>query len=162
MVLICLPQTRPAKPGSHSGGNLAGGNLTIQGTSSDEFLPLPRLGELEPACAAITQLAIHPDDDLACLATMIRHLHLIAVLFESFADGRGFSLGQIIRRDLGYLGELRARGHLIPDQYPMALACGFDVVEITAEQFARQPLEQWQQAWQATPADLRTRQRQSR
>ncbi len=38
---------------------------------------------------------------------------------------------------------LRASGPLIADQFPQALACGFDEVEIPPASAARQPVEQW-------------------
>ena len=72
-------------------------------------------------------------------------LHLIAIGFPKSADGRGFTLAQRLRR-MGYQGELRAVGHLIPDQYDLALSCGFDTVEISDAHAARQPEEQWRQA----------------
>jgi len=70
---------------------------------------------------------------------------LISIDFPSFADGRGFSIAQRLRR-LGFDGELRARGHVIADQYPHALACGFNTVEIDDTMAERQPYEQWQAA----------------
>ena len=67
---------------------------------------------------------------------------LIAVHFPNFADGRGFSLARRLRT-LGFEGRLRAKGHLIADQYPMARACGFDEVEIDDALAARQPEQHW-------------------
>ena len=69
-------------------------------------------------------------------------LALIAVSFPSSADGRGFSLARQLRR-LGFKGVLRASGPLFSDQFPQALACGFDEVEIPDANAARQPVEQW-------------------
>jgi uncharacterized protein (DUF934 family) len=69
-------------------------------------------------------------------------IDLIAVAFPKFADGRGFSIGKALREQ-GYQGTLRVSGHLIPDQFALALQCGFDEVEIDADRLARQPLEQW-------------------
>ena len=43
----------------------------------------------------------------------------------------------------GYTGRLRARGHVIADQYAMARRSGFDEVEVTDEIAARQPEDQW-------------------
>ena len=71
----------------------------------------------------------------------------IAIRFPAFNDGRGFSLARQLRR-LGFKGTLRARGHVLADQYPMALRCGFDEVEITEAQAARQPENQWVDAYQ--------------
>ena len=67
---------------------------------------------------------------------------LIRVDFPSFADGRGFTIARQLRL-MGYAGRLRARGHVIADQYAMARRAGFDEVEITKDMAKRQPEEQW-------------------
>ena len=82
------------------------------------------------------------DADLNGLAPYLDHLALIAIDFPSFADGRGFSLAQRLRRR-GFRGRLRARGHVIVDQFAYAFACGFDEVEIDEALAARQPEAMW-------------------
>jgi uncharacterized protein (DUF934 family) len=72
-------------------------------------------------------------------------LDLVAIAFPRFSDGRGFSLGRMLREQ-GYGGTLRASGWIIPDQFAFALHCGFDEVEIDDEQATRQPIEQWLRA----------------
>ena len=67
---------------------------------------------------------------------------LVKVLFPSFSDGRGFTLGRLIR-DAGYTGRLRASGPIIADQYGMARRSGFDEVEIPEDLAARQGEAQW-------------------
>jgi uncharacterized protein (DUF934 family) len=54
---------------------------------------------------------------------------LVAIEFPKFRDGRGFSTGRLLRERHGYGGEIRAVGHVIPDQYQMLTRCGFDTVE---------------------------------
>ena len=75
---------------------------------------------------------------------------MIRVDFPSFADGRGFTLAALLRR-AGYAGRLRARGHVLADQYAMARRSGFDEVEISDDLAARQPQDQWlaRAAWRA-------------
>lgn len=75
-------------------------------------------------------------DDIPLTAEMIR------VDFPSFADGRGFTIAQMLRLR-GYEGRLRAKGHVISDQYAMARRTGFDEVEISQALAARQPEDQW-------------------
>lgn len=70
---------------------------------------------------------------------------LIAVAFPSSADGRGNSIAKRLRL-LGYQGRLRASGHVLADQYPLALRCGFDEVEISDALAERMPEEQWLEA----------------
>lgn len=67
---------------------------------------------------------------------------MIRVDFPAFSDGRGFSIARQLRR-MGYAGRLRARGHVISDQYVMARRSGFDEVEISDELAERQPQADW-------------------
>lgn len=53
-------------------------------------------------------------------------LDLVAVHFPMFADGRGLSLGTLLRSRYGFKGELRAIGEVQPDLTPFMLRCGFD------------------------------------
>ncbi len=69
-------------------------------------------------------------------------LQMIRIDFPSSADGRGFSIARALRLR-GFAGRLRARGHVIADQYAMARRSGFDEVEVTDEIAARQPEKQW-------------------
>jgi uncharacterized protein (DUF934 family) len=89
-----------------------------------------------------TTLDLLSDSDPATLATLIADIEIIRIDFPSFADGRGFTLARQLRL-MGYTGRLRAKGHVLADQYAMARRCGFDEVEINAELAARQPQEQW-------------------
>ena len=75
---------------------------------------------------------------------------MIRIDFPSFADGRGFTLAARLRR-LGYRGRLRAKGHVISDQYAMARRAGFDEVEIDDVLATRQPEGEWlaRADWQA-------------
>lgn len=69
-------------------------------------------------------------------------LEMIRIDFPTSADGRGFTIARALRLR-GYTGRLRARGHVLADQYAMARRCGFDEVEIDAALAARQPADQW-------------------
>lgn len=85
-------------------------------------------------------------------------LKMVRVDFPSSADGRGFSIARALRLR-GYTGRLRARGHVLADQYAMARRSGFDEVEIDADLAARQPQEQWQfrADWQSHDYQTRLR-----
>jgi uncharacterized protein (DUF934 family) len=112
--------------------------------------PLPEAvgaGDL-PAAGAVLALATDtvPED----LAGKLDGLALIRVDVGHFADGRGFSLARALRR-MGYRGRLRARGHVLADQYAMARRAGFDEVEIDDALARRQPEADWlaRAGWQA-------------
>ncbi len=69
-------------------------------------------------------------------------LQMIRVDFPSSADGRGFTIARQLRLR-GFTGRLRARGHVLSDQYAMARRAGFDEVEISDDLAARQPEKDW-------------------
>jgi uncharacterized protein (DUF934 family) len=82
------------------------------------------------------------DADPGALAAHLPRIALIRIGFAHFTDGRGLTLAQRLRA-MGYGGRLRARGHVLADQYTMVRRCGFDEVEISAELALRQPQEHW-------------------
>jgi uncharacterized protein (DUF934 family) len=82
------------------------------------------------------------------LEPWLARLALIAIVFPSFADGRGFSLARQLRLR-GYAGTLRATGPVIADQSTFALACGFTEIEIPDALAQRQPEAAWRAALSA-------------
>lgn len=86
-------------------------------------------------------LDLAPDADPGAVV-LTPGLEMIRVDFPSFADGRGFTIARRLRLR-GYRGRLRARGHVLADQYAMARRAGFDEVEIDETLAARQPEAQW-------------------
>ena len=76
-------------------------------------------------------------DDLAeSLEGRLEGLSLIAVHFPVFSDGRGYSNARILRERLGWDGELRAIGDVLPDQIFAMRRCGFDSFEVRADRSA--------------------------
>ena len=134
--------------------------ITDQGFTSEDwkfgFTPLDQL----PANDATPALAVDlsSDADPRTLADRLDDIDLIRVDFPSFADGRGFTIARNLRR-VGFAGRLRARGHVIADQYAMARRSGFDEVEIDEALAVRQPEEQWLRRadWQAHDYQARLR-----
>lgn len=100
----------------------------------------------EPALA----VDLTSDADPQVLSNRLAEIDLIRVDFPSFADGRGFTIARRLRL-MGFQGRLRAKGHVIADQYAMARRSGFDEVEIDQDLAARQPAEQWKRRsdWRA-------------
>lgn len=92
-----------------------------------------------------TGIDVPNDTDPDALAGLMNSVAAIRIPFPSFADGRGFSLAQKLRR-MGFNGLLRAQGNVLADQYPLALRSGFDEVEIPNDQAGRQPQVQWTEA----------------
>ncbi|SLN22891.1 hypothetical protein PSA7680_00932 [Pseudoruegeria aquimaris] len=120
------------------------------------FIPLADLPANDAAPAIAVDLA--SDSDPAALAGRLQDIDMIRVDFPSFADGRGFTIAKRLRQ-MGFQGRLRARGHVISDQYAMARRVGFDEVEISEELAARQPEAEWlfRADWQANDYQARLR-----
>ena len=56
----------------------------------------------------------------------VNSLPLIAVEFAQFVDGRGYSIGRLLRERHGFTGELRAIGDVLRDQLLALTRCGFN------------------------------------
>ena len=89
---------------------------------------------------------VTPDSDPLELKDELSSVEGFRIHFPSSADGRGFSIARTLR-NLGFKGYLRASGHVLADQYPLAVRCGFDDVEISADLADRQPEAQWLDAY---------------
>lgn len=115
--------------------------ITDTGFGSDNWTQGYRTADTSPAndCACAVDLASDTQPD-----TLSQHLAapMIRIDFPTSADGRGLTLAALLRA-AGYKGRLRARGHILADQYAMARRSGFDEVEINAALAARQPEPQW-------------------
>ena len=88
------------------------------------------------------RIDLDSDTDPAKLSDLLHGMELVRIDFPSFADGRGFTLARLIRQ-YGFKGRIRAKGHVIADQYAMARRSGFDDVEIDEDLARRQPEDQW-------------------
>ena len=66
----------------------------------------------------------------------------IALVVDSFSDGRVFTLARQLRQ-MGFEGRLEVVGDLLPDQLPMLLEAGVDVLEISAQHARRCDEAQW-------------------
>lgn len=129
--------------------------VTDTGFGPDDWAaPIVALNDARPGVG----IDLAASNDPLELAGRLEDTPLIRVDFPSFADGRGFTIARQLRL-MGYKGRLRARGHVIADQYAMARRAGFDEVEISDEMAARQPEEQWlfRADWQAHDYQARLR-----
>ncbi len=117
-----------------------GDAATLPGTGA----VIVAMNRIEEAAATGLELGVHLPNDIepGAVASWFGRLSLISIDFPSFADGRGFSIGQRLRA-LGYEGRLRASGPLISDQFDFLLACGFDEVLLPDDVADRQPPEHW-------------------
>jgi uncharacterized protein (DUF934 family) len=86
-------------------------------------------------------LATHePIESLAAAFTDINRLPLIAIFVERFADGRNFTLGNLLRTRYGYKNELRAIGDVLRDQLYFLKRSGYNSYLIRADRNAQEAL----------------------
>ncbi|MEM8498329.1 MAG: DUF934 domain-containing protein [Pseudomonadota bacterium] len=62
----------------------------------------------------------------------LEQLPMIAINFPVFSDGRAYSYARRLRQ-LGYKGEVRAIGDVLPDQLHYMSRCGFDAFELRGD-----------------------------
>lgn len=70
------------------------------------------------------------EDDPGAIARDLEHFELIAVRFQRFTDGRGYSIARLLRERYGWRGELRAIGDIQRDQLFYLERCGFDAFDL--------------------------------
>jgi uncharacterized protein (DUF934 family) len=88
------------------------------------------VAENSPPPDAEVVLRLAPADDPAAFAARLAHATRVEVEFPRFGDGRGFSLGRLLRERHGYRGELRAIGQITRDHLQALERCGFDAFEL--------------------------------
>src|SRR5262249_9217520 len=69
-------------------------------------------------------------DDPVLLPPFLDQIHLVELQFPKYTDGRAFSQSQLLRRRLGYKGEIRAIGQVLRDQLRLMIRAGFDAMQI--------------------------------
>jgi uncharacterized protein (DUF934 family) len=100
-------------------------------------------------------VVLEPTDDPRTLAERLPGLKLIAVNFPKFSDGRGYSIGRLLRERYGYKGELRAIGVVARDHLQLMAQCGFDSFQLREgedAQAALEGLDDFSESYQATAA----------
>jgi len=87
--------------------------------------------EREALSGRNTPIGVRLDSDTApeSLSEDVDRLDLIAVPFDQFKDGRGYSTARLLRERFGFTGELRAVGNVLRDQLSLLERCGFDSFE---------------------------------
>ena len=104
-----------------------------------------------------------PTADPAGLAQDLSRLAVVAIRFPKFTDGRGYSTAWLLRRRLGFAGEVRAVGDVKRDQLFYLARSGFDAFLLADGQDARAALASlsdfsaaYQAAADARPPRFRT------
>lgn len=92
-------------------------------------------------------------EDPVVLAAWVQAIPVIAIEFPKFTDGRGYSAAHLLRARLGFRGELRAIGDVLPDQLFYMYRVGFDAFAVRADKDIAQALRTlapFTQAYQGT------------
>jgi uncharacterized protein (DUF934 family) len=103
--------------------------------------------KLIASAAPVVRLESHTEIELAndidprsiSLAGVTR----IDLHFPKFTDGRAFSQAFLLRRRLGFTGELRATGDVLADQLQQMARSGFDAAVLRADQDLPSPSVNW-------------------
>jgi uncharacterized protein (DUF934 family) len=75
-------------------------------------------------------VALPNDADPAVLAPHLDRLALVVLRFPRHRDGRAFTQARALRERHGFLGRIRAAGHVLADQHQFLLRCGVDSIEL--------------------------------
>lgn len=95
----------------------------------------------------IQLITASPDDDVAGRPNVLQlpndadptqvaldGVERIDLVFPKFTDGRAYSQAFLLRRRLGFKGELRATGDVLVDQLQLMQRSGFDSAVLRADQ----------------------------
>jgi len=88
-------------------------------------------------------LLLTVDDDISDLELPLDDIPVVAIWFNEFSDGRGFSLATTIRERFQYQGELRAVGYYMLDQLHYFKRCGINAFCLRREQNADMAINVW-------------------
>jgi uncharacterized protein (DUF934 family) len=73
----------------------------------------------------IIRIRIEATDNVRRLKPILANIEGIEINFQTFRDGRGYSLARIVRDELGFTGPLRAIGDVLRDQIFVMIRAGF-------------------------------------
>ncbi|NGM19601.1 DUF934 domain-containing protein [Roseomonas stagni] len=108
-----------------------------EGAALVSLARLTRDGEALAGRNAPLGVALPPDAHPDTLRPWLPRLALVALSLPKHRDGRAFTQARALREYHGYTGEIRATGHVIPDQYAALLRCGVSSIEVPADTDAR-------------------------
>jgi uncharacterized protein (DUF934 family) len=107
----------------------AGGNFPAEMPAGDIIVPLALWqSRREALLARPGRVGVWLDshEEPGLIASDLRHFEVVAVNFPKFGDGRGFSIGRLLRERYDWKGELRAIGDIFRDQLLFLSSCGFN------------------------------------
>lgn len=107
-----------------------------------QLLPIAKWIASEPIFGAYRLGAwVSANESIEPLAPFLGQIKLIAFEFAPFTDGRPFSQSYHLRTRYQYDGEIRACGHVLPDQVNSLKRVGFDTFSFTNKATAERALK---------------------
>jgi uncharacterized protein (DUF934 family) len=106
--------------------------------------------------APATALRLANDSDVLACATELQRHSLVLLDFPKWTDGRAYSQAVLLRARLHYQGEIRAVGEVLADMLPLLRRCGFDSVQLRADQdlqAAQRALRYFDHHYQTVPPE---------
>jgi uncharacterized protein (DUF934 family) len=94
--------------------------------------------------------------DVLALAGSIHQHPSVVLQFPKWTDGRAYSQAVLLRGRLRYAGEIRAIGEVLADMLPLLRRCGFDAVQMRADQSlatAQRALGYFDNHYQTVPSE---------
>ena len=79
-------------------------------------------------------LVLANDDDVLSRADELRRAATVVLNFPKWTDGRAYSQAVLLRGRLRYSGQIVACGEVLIDMLPLLRRCGFDAVQLRADQ----------------------------
>ncbi len=94
-------------------------------------IPFSRWQEQRADLIDHTHLGIRltTSDSVTDIIADLKYFELIAIVFEKFNDGRGYTQARLLRERFGFKGEIRAVGNILRDQLYYLMRCGFNAFE---------------------------------
>ena len=98
-------------------------------------------------------------DDVIGRADEVRRHVAVALRFPKWTDGRAYSQAVLLRGRLRHRGRAIATGEVLADMLPLLRRCGFDGVQLRADQSleaAQRALGYFDSHYQTAPGDRRS------
>lgn len=84
--------------------------------------------------AAAADIVLANDVDIETIVPDLDRYASIALVFPQWTDGRAYSQARLLRVRYRFPGEIRATGEVLADMAPLLARCGFDAVQLRADQ----------------------------
>ena len=92
------------------------------------------IASTQHAAPVTGQFGIEVGNEVDPRELSLEGIHRVDLHFPKFNDGRAFSQAVLLRRRLGFKGEIRATGDVLVDQLAQMKRSGFDVAVLRADQ----------------------------